>query len=91
MIARIHITRAGLAVLQDKKVRGAFPQTLESLNLKDVSDPFSDAPLLYRANSNGFILYSVGPDQKDNNGSPKEKKDKKETDWDIVWSYAGGS
>jgi hypothetical protein len=91
LIARIHITRAGLAVLQDKKVQGAFPQTLESLNLKDVGDPFSDGPLHYRANPNGFILYSVGPDQKDNNGSPKEKKDKKETDWDIVWSYAGGS
>jgi hypothetical protein len=91
MIARIHITRAGLAVLQDKKARGAFPQTLESLNLKDVNDPFTDGPLHYRANSNGFILYSVGSDQKDNNGSPKEKKDKKETDWDIVWSYAGGS
>ena len=90
LIARIHITRAGLAVLQDKKSRDALPQTLESLNLKDVSDPFSGGPLLYRANSNGFILYSVGPDQKDNNGSPKEKKDKKETDWDIVWSYAGG-
>ena len=91
LIAKIHITRAGLAVLQDKKNRGAFPQTLESLNLKDVRDPFSDGPLHYRANPNGFILYSVGPDQKDNNGKTKEKKDKKGTDWDIVWSYAGGS
>jgi hypothetical protein len=89
MIARIHITRAGLAVLQDKKARDAFPQTLESLNLKDVGDPFSDGPLLYRANPNGFIIYSVGPDQKDNNGSPKEKKEKKETNWDIVWFYTG--
>jgi hypothetical protein len=90
LIAKIHITRAGLAVLQDKKIRGAFPQTLENLNLKDISDPFSNGPLLYRANPNGFILYSIGPDQKDNNGKTKEKKDKKETDWDIVWSYAGG-
>ena len=89
LIARIHITRAGLAVLQDKKARDAFPQTLESLNLKDVGDPFSDGPLLYRANPNGFIIYSVGPDQKDNGGSPKEKKEKKETNWDIVWFYTG--
>jgi len=89
LIAKIHITRIGLAMLQYKKVQGAFPQTLESLNLKDVGDPFSDGPLLYRANPNGFILYSVGPDQKDNNGSPKEKKEKKETNWDIVWFYTG--
>lgn len=85
MITEMRVTRAGLAVLQDKNARGAFPQTLESLKLKDLSDPFSDGPLLYRPNPNGFTLYSVGPDQKDNNGSPKQKKQK--TDWDIVWQF----
>jgi hypothetical protein len=84
-IAEIRVTRAGLAVLQDKKTQGTFPQTLESLKLKDLSDPFSDGPLLYRPNPNGFLLYSVGPDQKDNNGSPKQKK--RETEWDIVWQF----
>jgi len=29
----------------------------------------------------------VGPDQKDNNGSPRQKK--QETDWDIVWIFPG--
>ena len=34
-----------------------------------------------------FVLYSVGPDEKDNDGSPKQKKQK--TDWDIVWHFPG--
>lgn len=88
MIAEMRITRAGLAVLQDKRAQSAFPQTLESLKPKNLSDPFTDGPLLYRPKPNGFILYSVGPDQKDNNGSPKQKKQK--TDWDIVWQFPSG-
>jgi len=88
MVTETRITRAGLAVLQEGKARGALPQTLESLKLKDLIDPFSDGPLLYRPNANGFILYSVGPDQKDNNGSPKQKKQK--TEWDIAWQFPGG-
>ena len=93
MVAEMRITRAGLGVLQESKAQGAFPQTLESLKLKDFGDPFSDGPLIYRPNPNGFILYSVGPDQKDNNGSPKPgspKPKKRVTDWDIVWQFPGG-
>jgi hypothetical protein len=86
MLAQTRITRAGLALLQEKKAQGAFPQTLDSLKLKDLNDPFSDGPLHYQPSSNGFALYSVGPDQKDNNGSPKQKNQK--TDWDIVWQFA---
>ena len=88
MVAQMCVTRAGLAVLQDSKTQGAFPQTLESLKLKDLNDPFSNGPLLYRPGPNGFILYSVGPDQKDNNGSPKQKK--QEGEWDIVWQFPSG-
>jgi hypothetical protein len=86
IIAQIRITRAGLALLQERKAQGAFPQTLEKL--KNLDDPFSNKPLVYKPQGQGFIIYSVGSDHKDNGGSPKEKKQK--TDWDIVWSYAGG-
>ena len=89
LIAQMRITRAGLALLQDSKTQGPFPDTLEKLKLKDINDPFSKEPLLYQPGPDGFVLYSVGPDEKDNGGSPKEKKQK--TDWDIVWSYTGGS
>jgi hypothetical protein len=88
MIAQMRITRAGLAVLQDRKAQGVFPETIEKLKLKNLDDPFSTEPLHYKPQGQGFILYSVGPDQKDNGGSPQEKKQK--TDFDIVWSYTGG-
>jgi hypothetical protein len=86
-IARMRITRAGLALLQEKKAQGAFPQSLEAVKLKNLDDPFSNKPLAYKPQGQGFILYSIGSDQKDNGGSPKEKKQK--TDFDIVWSYPG--
>ncbi len=82
-IAEMRVTRAGLALLQYKKAHDSFPQTLEELDLKQVNDPFSNGPLLYRPSPNGFVLYSVGPDRKDNGGAPKQKK--QEADWDIVW------
>ncbi len=86
-IAQMRITRAGLALLQERMAQGAFPETLEKLKLKNLDDPFSNEPLRYKPQGQGFILYSIGPDEKDNGGSPREKKQK--TDWDIVWSYTG--
>ena len=87
MIAEVRITRAGLALLQDKQKQDAFPATLEALKLQNINDPFSDGLLSYKTEGQGFVLYSIGPDQKDNNGSPRQKKQK--TDWDIVWLFPG--
>jgi len=86
-IAGLRITRAGLALLQYKQSRNALPETLEALNIENIEDPFLAKPLIYKPQGQDFILYSVGPDEKDNGGSPKQKKQK--TDWDIVWSYTG--
>jgi hypothetical protein len=85
--AYLHITRAGLALLQYKQKQDAFPATLEALKIQNINDPFSDGLLLYKTEGQGFVLYSIGPDQKDNNGSPRQKKQK--TDWDIVWIFPG--
>ena len=89
MTAELRITRAGMALLQYKQSRDAFPDTLEALKLSDTIDPFSAEPLRYKTQGQGFILYSIGSDEKDNGGSPRQKKQEK--DWDIVWSYTGGS
>jgi hypothetical protein len=85
MIADLHITQTGLALLQYKQKHDAFPDSLEKLNFKNINDPFSDKQLVYQSGGQNFVLYSIGPDQKDNNGSPKQ--DKQETDWDIVWNF----
>jgi len=87
MLAELRIVRAGLSLLQYKQAEDAFPNTLETLQLTNVKDPFSNGSLLYRTERDGFVLYSVGPDQKDNNGSPKQ--DEQREDWDIVWQFPG--
>ena len=87
MIAQLRIVQAGLALLQYKQTKDAFPATLEALKLGNINDPFSDGLLSYKTEGQGFVLYSIGPDQKDNNGSPRQKK--QETDWDVVWSFPG--
>jgi hypothetical protein len=89
MTAQLRIAQAGLALLQHKQTENTFPSTLDTLKLQNINDPFSDGPLLYKTEGQGFVLYSVGPDQKDNNGSPRQKK--QETDWDIVWHFPGKS
>ena len=87
MIAQLRIVQAGLALLQYKQTKNAFPATLETLKLQNINDPFSDGLLLYKTEGQNFVLYSVGPDQKDNDGNPRQKKQEK--DWDIVWSFPG--
>jgi len=87
MIAQLRIARAGLALLQYKQTEDTFPATLDILKLQNINDPFSDGPLLYKTEGQDFVLYSIGPDQKDNDGSPRQKKQK--TDWDIVWQFPG--
>jgi hypothetical protein len=84
--AMMRITRAGLALLQYKQAHGAFPSTLDAIALANLSDPFSEKPLLYRVEGDGFVVYSVGPDQKDNNGATPQRPGQK-TDCDIVWRY----
>jgi len=87
MIAQLRIVQAGLALLQHKQTEDAFPDTLDALKLQNITDPFSNGLLLYKTEKQGFVLYSVGPDQADNGGSPREKRQEK--DWDIVWQFPG--
>jgi hypothetical protein len=96
MIAQLRIVQAGLALLQYKQANNAFPSTLEELKLQNIIDPFSEGTLLYKTEGQDFILYSVGPDQRDNNGSPRQSRQQgvfknlrvqEAEDWDIVWRF----
>lgn len=86
MVADVRITRAGLALLRYRQTHGSLPETLDALRLTDATDPFTGKPLFYRRDDEGFILYSVGGDLKDNDGSPKQPK--QQADYDIVWRFA---
>ena len=84
----IDICRTGLALKIYKTKDGNYPEKLESLVpefLKEVpTDPFSSENLIYKKSANGFILYSLGPNMKDDGGTDA-KENKWQGDYDIVW------
>jgi hypothetical protein len=57
---------------------GNFPERLADLIPQYLSavpeDPFSEKPPIYRRQSSGYALYSVGPDGKDDGGKPLDYK-----------------
>jgi hypothetical protein len=78
--AGVEVTLAIIAILRYRQDTGDYPQNLQELvaagYLKKIPlDPFSDKPLIYKKTDDNFILYSFGPDFKDDNGvSGKDKK-----------------
>lgn len=65
-------SRAGLACRLYKSRTGHYPQALDELVpelLTEVPvDPFTGKPLVYRREGEGFIVYSLGSNQKDDGG-----------------------
>jgi len=92
MVADVHLTRAGLALLRYQEPHGDFPQTLDGLDIQGIDDPFSGKPLIYHPQGKGFILYSVGEDQRDNGGVPRPQRQdpdprKRHAEYDLVWRF----
>jgi hypothetical protein len=84
LAAEKRITLAGLAVLRHRQARGAFPETLAAAGVT-APDPFGGKPLLYRAEAARFLIYSVGPDLKDDAGSREKGPDEKPRD--MAWRF----
>jgi len=84
--ADIDVCRTSLALKIYKAKNGAYPKTLSFFSELPI-DPFNGKELIYKKSGNGFILYSVGPNMKDDNGIPKAKEynDPAYNDYDIVW------
>jgi len=92
MATDVRTARAGLALLRYKRAHGAFPTTLEALNLEGLVDPYNEEPLHYRAEGDGFIVYSVAEDLHDNDGQPQQRRDsdpreKKDPEYDRGWRF----
>jgi hypothetical protein len=62
------LTEAYLQVMLFEAKTGRWPESLEEAGVTEV-DPFSLQPFKYRADTNGFRLWSVGGDQNDDNGA----------------------
>lgn len=84
MLAKLHITRIGLLLIDQYQETSSWPDTLKALPQKDVIDPFTGAPLVYRREANGFLLYSLGINGKDDYGQVDLKDRDK---GDIAWHY----
>jgi hypothetical protein len=88
--SRIEIVRVGLALKIYKSENGVYPENLDKLTpgiLKEIPvDPCSGKSLVYRKSKDGFILYSVGTNLKDDNGVSRYDGNKRNYKvHDIVW------
>ncbi len=93
MVARLHMTRAGLGLLEYRREHGAFPPSLDDLKLERLIDPYVEQPLHYRLEQDGFLVYSAGEDMHDNGGIPKERKRsddprRKVPEYDLLWRFS---
>ena len=91
-MATLRLTRAGLALLQYQQAHGVFPPTLDALGVEGLVDPFTEQPLHYRPESEGFLVYSVGEDRKDDGGTPRPQYQdsdprRKPVDYDVIWRF----
>jgi len=98
LVAKARVSQAGLSLICHKLANGKFPTTLAECDVKFLPgqpvDPFSGKPLIYKQDGDGFVLYSIGENMKDDGGKPEPKgnapqelRNKKE--WDLVWKYEG--
>jgi hypothetical protein len=77
VITQRDLTRVALALHACRAAKGEYPVSLESLAApggtlaKVPLDGFTDAPLLYKKDGTGYLLYSVGTDETDNGGDEK--------------------
>ena len=90
--AQVEICRVGLGLKLFKQKNGAYPDTLDKLAPEFLDtipvDPFTGKALIYRKADAGFILYSLGPNQQDDNGTPPPPKRDDKVPYDIVWKCA---
>lgn len=59
-------------LLEQRGTTGRFPDSLAEVPGLP-TDPFSDAPFHYKKMQNGFLVYSVGKNQKDDGGDDRTK------------------
>ena len=71
-IAQLEMLHAVLALVVYRDANGGYPESLDALVPKRLDaapiDPFSDKPVVYRREGEGYVLYSVGPDFNDDGG-----------------------
>jgi hypothetical protein len=77
--AQLRATDAGLAVECYRQKHGRWPERLDDLTPECCDavpiDMYTGKPLQYRRHKDGVVVYSVGPDEKDNGGKLRREAD----------------
>jgi len=85
------VSRTGLASRLYKSRMGKYPENLEALVpgiLNEVPiDPFTGKPLVYRREGEGFIVYSLGSNEKDDGGRSTYMITQEVMDKDDDWAW----
>jgi hypothetical protein len=76
-VTRLDLSKVSLALAAYRAEKGDFPDALAALApayIREVpKDLFTDGPLVYRKTATGFLLYSLGPNMKDDGGKTLEE------------------
>src|SRR5258708_9181764 len=72
--ARNRITLCAVAIRRYKLTHGKLPAKLEHLGLdgRMIADPYGEGPFVYCPMGNDYLLYSIGPNGKDDGGAPAD-------------------
>lgn len=84
VLSKLHVTSVGLDLIDHHRTTETYPGTLQDWPQESIRDPFTGVSLMYRKEASGFLLYSLGPDKKDDYGQvdPDDKQK-----GDIAWHY----
>ena len=90
-IAHLRTARVGLAVQRYRLVVGTLPDTLAGLVPTYIDavpvDPFDGNALRYKKRGTGYVIYSIGEDFSDDDGTekPKYEERKSHPNWDVTF------
>lgn len=88
-----HLARIAQALWAYREDRGAFPEELKALHPAYLAelplDPFSGQRFIYRRTGEGFALYSVGENQRDDGGVHYEIYSSENPKKDLIWTGYG--
>ena len=87
--ATVEAVKTMLALERCRAANGSYPDTLadaQGFGCRFGDDPFSGKPFVYRRQGDGFLLYSIGDDLKDNGGKQAGKNTGQSGGTDVVWT-----
>jgi hypothetical protein len=83
--ARLQVTQVGLTLETIRRNTGSYPETLRTFPASLRTDPFTGDPLKYELSEGRPVIYSVGPNGRDDDGEYQygSKSEQDDITWDL--------